>query len=106
MVSSADCRSAVFDCGGSIPSLPTTKPATADSGQEAEPGATAPAEPDATLPEAVANAELDAPSEPSEEPALEPVDTAVEPPSGASPADPETGSGDELLPGGPDADRA
>ena len=23
MVSSADCRSAVFDCGGSIPSLPT-----------------------------------------------------------------------------------
>ena len=24
MVSSADCRSAVFDCGGSIPSLPTT----------------------------------------------------------------------------------
>ena len=24
MVSSADCRSAVFDCGGSIPFLPTT----------------------------------------------------------------------------------
>ncbi len=24
MVSSADCRSAVSDCGGSIPSLPTT----------------------------------------------------------------------------------
>ena len=27
MVSSADCRSAVFDCGGSIPSLPTTRSA-------------------------------------------------------------------------------
>ena len=27
VVSSADCRSAVSDCGGSIPSLPTTDPA-------------------------------------------------------------------------------
>ena len=33
MVSSADCRSAVFDCGGSIPSLPTTTfPVPARSG--------------------------------------------------------------------------
>ena len=89
----------------SSPNVPDS-PATADSGQDAEPVGEPPAEPDAALPEAVADAEPDAQAEPTDEPAPEPADAEPEPPPGAPPADLETGSDDELLPGGPDADRA
>ncbi|HET9435792.1 MAG TPA: 23S rRNA (guanosine(2251)-2'-O)-methyltransferase RlmB [Candidatus Limnocylindrales bacterium] len=90
----------------SRPSLASTAAPDAPDGA----ASAADVEPDAVMSgipaDAVADAEPDAPAEPTGGPVLEPADAAAEQPSGAPPAGLESGSDDELLPGGPDAGRA